>query len=132
MTSTMTDTGELVRAFITALSPAARAAVVNHMGIDGNRVILISTAARDHGWTAHELAAECNRNLNVSNKAAVITHRLKECAAGKPRPAPTGPAKFVQPKPWCRDELCQEQGRWRLHPDTLTPIGHCQCWTEPT
>lgn len=126
------STGDLIRGFIEALNPGARAAIVDHIGIDSNRTVLISTAAREHGWTAPELAAECSRHHKAANLAALITWRLQRCADGtQSRPKPTVPPKFIQPKPWCRDDLCQEQGRWRLHPETLAPIGHCECWTSP-
>lgn len=128
---TEASTGDLVREFISALNKEARWAIVDHVGINSDRTILISRAARDHGWTARELAAVCNEGSHLANLDEAIDKRLLHCADGTiPRPAPAPLAKFVQPLPWCGE--CQEAGRWRLDPDTQLPIGHCDCWTDPS
>lgn len=136
MTELLT-TGQLVAEFLAALNAPARAAIVTRRNgveaVDSARTILICNAAREHGWTAQELASECSRAQHgADNLTALITYRLRACAEGvTERPKPTGPARFIQPKPWCGEELCQEAGRWRLDPKTRTPVGHCDCWTDP-
>lgn len=132
MTET-TSTADLVQSFIAALSPIARRAIVDHIGIDHDLVILVSKANREHEWSGPELAAHCNHELaGKANARALIIDRIEHAAYGVAhRPKPPLPNRFTQPIPWC-GQCSDPHARWVEDPDNGRPLGRCpKCWTPP-
>lgn len=85
------------------------------------------TTALGKGWTTPQLVHWCTNGIPAHSNGGIIQSRLDR-AATMPAPNSGGPAKYVQPKPWC-GRCSNATTRWRLDTDQAV---RCDCWTKPT